>query len=98
MTNNEILGKLQEKYPDFKIFEFADLFTDCCDIARASEREAVRQDMIDFAEYVLSLNPTERVTVHAPAGSGAPTGVYVKPTSAILDSWLRSRKPQPPTT
>lgn len=47
---------------------------------------------VEFAEWMEKLTPTQRCTVHPPAGSGGGYGLYEIPTSELYQTF-KNQKP-----
>ena len=45
----------------------------------------------DFIDYYNTLTPSQKCTVHPPAGSGAGYGIYNLPSKNIIEKWLRKQ-------
>ena len=59
----------------------------------------VRDTLIDFVNWFSKLKPSDKCTVHPPAGSGGSTGLYNLTNAAIVDKFLtRKQTNNKPTT
>ena len=52
----------------------------------------VRDTLIDFVNWFSKLKPSDKCTVHPPAGSGGSTGLYNLTNAAIVDKFLTRKQ------